>query len=341
MGERRILQGLVAAIVPPDDLGRVEDLITSTAAELQEIERQRALASGDDPPTQSFGEATLDRQMAADGISFSTCSEALNYCSGITDAARRRLAEIRQAEAKEQQKTDDARQRSAPFLEAVSLKEWHALDDATKETLLPPDTARVSASHFDKNVTAMTELATYSWDPITGCEHTCSYCSAREIATSKKKAKDYPYAFAPTLRPTALLAPRLMHQPLDGVCDPRDRNVITGWMADIFGPWVPGEWIAAVLSEIRNAPNWNFLCLTKFPKRMAEFDIPPNMWMGATVDLQARIAETEAAFAKIGSKVKWLCCEPLLDPLQFGHMDRFDWIVIGGANGRIQSSQTA
>jgi protein gp37 len=32
-----------------------------------------------------------------------------------------------------------------------------------------------------------------------------------------------------------------------------------------------------------------------------------------------------------------LSCEPLIEPLRFTHLDRFDWIVIGGAS---RSSQT-
>jgi protein gp37 len=108
-------------------------------------------------------------------------------------------------------------------------------------------------------------------------------------------------------------------------------------MADIFGRWVPAEWIEAVLREIRNAPQWNFLCLTKFPKRMAEFEIPSNAWMGTTVDLQARVTAAEDGFKNIGASVKWLSCEPLLESLRFKHLDRFNWIVIGGAS---RSSQT-
>src|SRR5262249_54720311 len=130
-----------------------------------------------------------------------------------------------------------------------------------------------------------------------------------------------------------------MQVPLDGVCDPRERIVIAGWMTDIFGSDVPSEWIEAMLSEIRNAPDWNFLCLTKFPERMAEFEIPETMWMGATVDLQTRVAAAEEAFTNINirSKVKWLCCEPLLAPLQFAHLERFHWIVLGSADANKQS----
>jgi protein gp37 len=119
--------------------------------------------------------------------------------------------------------------------------------------------------------------------------------------------------------------------------DTRYRNVFTCSMADLFGRWVPEEWIEAVLTEITHAPHWNFLCLTKFPKRMAEFDIPVNAWMGTTVDLQARVKSAEDAFAHIQAGVKWLSVEPMLEPLKFNHLDRFDWVVLGGAS---KSSQT-
>jgi protein gp37 len=135
-----------------------------------------------------------------------------------------------------------------------------------------------------------------------------------------------------------LLAPRNMQVPPDAARDERHRNVFVGSIADMFGPWLPAKWIEAVLLEIRNAPGWNFLCLTRFPEHMANFEIPPNMWMGATVDLQAGVSAAEAAFANIPSKVKWLACEPLLEPLQFAHLERFHWIVIGGANPNKQSA---
>jgi protein gp37 len=95
---------------------------------------------------------------------------------------------------------------------------------------------------------------------------------------------------------------------------------------------VPAEWIEAVLASMRGAPQWSFLCLTKFPKRMAEFAIPENVWMGTTVDLQARVPAAEAAFERINCAVKWLSVEPMLEPLTFRRLDLFDWVVIGGAS---------
>jgi protein gp37 len=107
-------------------------------------------------------------------------------------------------------------------------------------------------------------------------------------------------------------------------------------MADLFGRWVPDEWIKAVLDTCRAAPEWTFLFLTKFPKRMAEFDLPDNGWYGTTVDLQARVPAAETAFARIKTvspKARaWLSVEPMLEPLQFTRLDLFDWIVIGGAS---------
>ena len=110
-------------------------------------------------------------------------------------------------------------------------------------------------------------------------------------------------------------------------------------MGDMFGRWVPQEWIETVLRVIRDAPQWNFLCLTKFPKRIAEFEIPPNAWIGTTVDLQARVAAAEAGFEGVEAGVKWLSCEPLLEPLRFKHLDRFDWIVIGGASASTETPE--
>jgi protein gp37 len=76
-------------------------------------------------------------------------------------------------------------------------------------------------------------------------------------------------------------------------------------------------------------------------RRMAEFDLPPNAWMGTTVDLQARVANAEAAFARLKESghtgIRWLSIEPMLEPLKFKHLDLFHWIVIGGAS---RSSRT-
>jgi ParB/RepB/Spo0J family partition protein len=218
----------------------------------------------------------------------------------------------------------------------ISLSVWKGLDAEERLALLNTDRIASDAT-FNKQKTSEIEWAQWSWNPITGCLHDCPYCYARDIAISKRMEKLYPNGFEPTIRPQSLLAPYKTKVPENSKEDERFKNVFTCSMADLFGRWVPAEWIEAVLKTVIDNPQWNFLCLTKFPKRMAEFDIPENMWMGTTVDLQARVKNAEAAFAKIKSKVKWLSVEPMLEPLKFNQLELFDWIVIGGSS---LSSQT-
>ena len=46
----------------------------------------------------------------------------------------------------------------------------------------------------------------------------------------------------------------------------------------------------------------------------------------------------EDAFEQITAGVRWLSIEPFLEPLRFQHLERFDWMVIGGAS---ETRQTA
>jgi protein gp37 len=218
------------------------------------------------------------------------------------------------------------------FFRHILLTQWKELSEEDRTALLRLSPKTIKPGSFNAQSNAAIEWAQWSWNPVTGCQHNCPYCYARDIAVSARMAAVYPNGFAPTFYPARLLAPRTMKVPKEAETDTRYRNVFTCSMADLFGRWVPKEWIEAVLAEIRAAPQWNFLCLTKFPKRMAEFDIPENAWMGTTVDQQARVPAAEAAFAKVNAGIKWLSVEPMIEPLKFTHLDRFDWIVIGGSS---------
>jgi protein gp37 len=110
-------------------------------------------------------------------------------------------------------------------------------------------------------------------------------------------------------------------------------------MADLFGRWVPKEWVDAVLARVREAPGWTFLFLTKFPQRLTEFTFGENCWVGTTVDCQARVANAEKAFREIKAGFKWLSCEPLLEPLRFEDLGAFNRIVLGGASRSRQTPE--
>lgn len=183
--------------------------------------------------------------------------------------------------------------------------------------------AEASAAKFNQ-VNDNIGWAKWSWNPVTGCLHTCEYCYARDIAE-----RFYPQGFKPTFLPERLVAPQNTQIPGSANDDPAWRRVFTCSMADLFGKWVPQEWIDAVFEQIVAAPEWEFLCLTKFPQRLAQLDWPDNTWVGTTVDKQHRVDLAQRHFADVKAGVKWLSCEPLLEPVKFESLEMFDWVVIG------------
>ena len=212
-----------------------------------------------------------------------------------------------------------------PAVKFVTLDAWHRLSPTVRQALLSGG----GKSGFNKQTNRDIEWADQSWNPVTGCLHDCPYCYARDIAVDV-----YPeeVGFSPTLWLERLAAPAHHGVPQDADQKPSRKNVFVCSMADLFGRWVPDEWIEAVLATARKNQQWNFLFLTKFPRRMSEFAIPGNAWMGTTVDLQARVANAERAFEKVQAGIRWLSLEPMLEPLKFKRLELFDWVVIGGAS---------
>jgi protein gp37 len=184
------------------------------------------------------------------------------------------------------------------------------------------------------------EWAAWSWNPVTGCLHDCPYCYARDIAE-----RFYPEKFQPSFHPSRLDAPDNTNVPTEPRF-PGDigyKNIFTCSMADLFGKWVPVEWIDAVLQKAWDNPQWNFLFLSKFPIRMADFEFPPNSWIGTTVDRQYAVERAEKAFTKIRaggySGIAWLSCEPMLEDLTFSSLDMFDWVIMGGSSKSTQTPE--
>lgn len=170
--------------------------------------------------------------------------------------------------------------------------------------------------------------ASWTWNPVTGCLHGCSYCYAREI--SEPPSAYFPAGFTPLFHEERLDAPANTSVPNDAATDPRRKRVFVCSMADLYGKWVPADWINSIHESCRANPQWDYLFLTKFPSRYVKLDLPPTAWIGTSVDSQRRVTIAEEAFRKIDNvRVKWLSLEPLLEPLAFSDLSMFDWVVIG------------
>lgn len=113
----------------------------------------------------------------------------------------------------------------------------------------------------------------------------------------------------------------------------------------MFGRWVPAESIQAIIDVFRacSGSGWIFIICTKFPQRLLEFEFPPNVWIGTTIDKQDRVESAEDAFAQLRERdpkvVLWCGCQPMPKPIRFNRLDLFNRIVIGGASATQHSPE--
>lgn len=226
-------------------------------------------------------------------------------------------------QVRQRQAVEETKPRKSEF---ITLDDWKGLSEDERAKAL----ATVGKKSLNKQDNEAIGWAKWSWNPVTGCLHNCPYCYARDIAN-----RFYEQGFKPSLLPERLTAPQ--NQKPRESHNLAERNIFTCSMADLFGKWVPEEWIEAVMASVRRSPDWNFLFLTKFPKRMIDRDVPENVWLGTTVDMQSRVKAVEDAFERVPAHTRWLSIEPLIEPLQFSRPELFQWVVIGGASA---SSQT-
>lgn len=126
-----------------------------------------------------------------------------------------------------------------------------------------------------------------SFNPVTGCLHNCQYCYARKIANrfgtewfpntkcvelekpvmvpngnGKDRINPYPHMFAPTFHKYRLEEPSKKK---------KGQTIFVCSMADLFGDWVPDEWINEIMKSIAKAPQHRYLFLTKNPERYYEY----------------------------------------------------------------------
>ena len=158
-----------------------------------------------------------------------------------------------------------------------------------------------------KNTTI--EWTNMTWDVIEGCKHNCPYCYVRRFK------KD----MTPRFYPERLREPEKVKTP---------KKIFVVNKGDLFGNWMPNEWIEAILEIIKRCPWHTFQLLTKNPAKMLEFDLPKNTWAGASVTKQEDCLRINIIRIAENPKVKYISFEPILgfiDPDLTG----IDWVIIG------------
>jgi protein gp37 len=196
-----------------------------------------------------------------------------------------------------------------------------------------------------------------TFNPVTGCLHDCPYCYARGIATrfggcdlapDGKTEKQiitlterlkvttkagavhnaaYPYGFTPTMHEYRLK-------------DPSTRGfgeiVFVCSTADLFGWWVPDEWITKVFDACKAAEGHRYLFLTKNPQRYVQLEskgLLPELdtfWYGSTMD------RLMADVFKSNRHNTFVSMEPILEPFPYPSSPealRDNWIIMGAETG--------
>lgn len=228
---------------------------------------------------------------------------------------------------------EKAHQEIAPVIKAVKAEQAPPPSKDKSETqIVTPDgevkmiplPAKTQFNATNGNV----EWASWTWNPVTGCLHGCSFCYARAITTNTQMAANYPFGFEPAFYEYRLAAPANTRKPISD--NPADGRVFVGSMADLFGKWVPDEWIEKAFAACMTAPDWEYLFLTKWPKRYSMLAALPHAWFGASVIQQSdvqRIENNMRDFETTG--VKWVSLEPMLEPIRFNDLSWCDLVVIG------------
>lgn len=200
------------------------------------------------------------------------------------------------------------------------------------------------------------EWCDYTWNPITGCFHSCrrTYCYNTMKSTAPmnrfgvryktpsgsfareknwrgretggihiaQQGEIYPYGYDPTFYPHRLKEPFKVKKPV---------KIFTVDTGDMFGKWVKKDWIEQILNVAGQCSWHTFQLLTKNPDRLLEFEYPDNAWVGTSVNSDADIAKAKT-LRKVKASVLYLSIEPLLGEITFD-LKGTNWIIIGAQTG--------
>jgi protein gp37 len=201
------------------------------------------------------------------------------------------------------------------------------------------------------------EWCDFTWNPVTGCLHGCEYCYAQRIAKrfeskvfkehkqifskdcthdlhipmeGDKGKEPYPYGFQPTFHRYRLDEPQKLKKP---------SKIFVVSMGDLFGDWVPVEWIEEVFKACEAAPQHTYMFLTKNFLKASDFRYRDNWWIGRTItnkeDSRELCTGDPWNIDRIHRANHFLSIEPLLGDVEYlkYYLYSFKWVIIGAQTG--------
>ena len=188
-----------------------------------------------------------------------------------------------------------------------------------------------------------------TWNPVTGCTQVspgCDHCYALALAQRRlrkvylrrepvrldESARSDPFSIR--LWPERLLEPERWKP---------GRMILVNSMSDLFHAEIPEDYVRR-LFEVMLRADWHvYQILTKRPARAIRFmkrhagmfpesTVPEHIWVGTSVENQRQAHRVEQ-LRRVGARVRFLSCEPILGPLQFD-LEGIHWLIAGGESGR-------
>jgi len=167
------------------------------------------------------------------------------------------------------------------------------------------------------------EWTMYTWNVLVGCLLGCRYCYASRQARRRGGRCPKCYEFVPHLHPERLGRPTRVKIP---------SLIFVESMGELFGPWVPQEWIDLILGVVPQCPQHIFQFLTKCPAKLAEVVFAQNCWVGTSIDFRKNLWRKELLL-KANAPVRFVSFEPLLEDMGDIDLNGVDWVIIGAQTG--------
>ena len=215
------------------------------------------------------------------------------------------------------------------------------------------------------------DWADYTFDVVTGCRYGCPYCYAKratanlagDIRWNKAQTDKYevdsqgrytltepfiglsgkqsywPFGFEPTIHLYRLTDKTATEKLLKG----RGKRIFVGSISDMFGDWVPDDWIRIVMDAVEIWPKNNYLFMTRNPSRLSQPGLivdQKNFWYGTTVTSQEDFYRLQE-MPKLKEARVFVAFSPLVGPITDDLKSviqerQISWVLIGEMYGAMK-----